>query len=404
MGLGFFRAGLIAGGSAADIIRVADTAREDKFNKAVNDFVDNNVPKFMEARQKRVGIKNRLNEELRTVVSRFIKPAVGETVDVNSQYELAEKLLFDNGGKIENIDAKYKYEMMNSAEPKSYNATTFISNYFNGMPKGKEGSRTVDQIITSRANQLAPDPTIDLEGKAEALAGYKDSVFFKMDRGTVADRLKAATGYTGPVEVTTNPYRDITTTTPSADIDIIDQRKTRKLQQKSGELEIEAKKLTKAIGQYPVGKINDLFHDYAAEAYIQSGIKLSNNRYKNGKLIPLMDRPKVVIAAQQTALSQTISQLINDKSFLPENPTKSNLNVLPTIGAMVKGMTPKELPKKFVVNPANPTGASVSIVDEQALKIGMVYMDKDKRKYIYYATKPDDPSKVDVDKKYYFSK
>ena len=82
-------------------------------NDAMNDFVDNNVPKFMEARQKRVGIKNRLSEELKTVVSRFIKPAVGETVDVNSQYELAEKLLFDNGGKIENIDAFLK---KNSAE------------------------------------------------------------------------------------------------------------------------------------------------------------------------------------------------------------------------------------------------------------------------------------------------
>ena len=404
MGIGFFRAGLIAGGSAADIIRVADKERDTKFNDAMNDFVDNNVPKFMEARQKRVGIKNRLNEELKTVVSRFIKPAVGQTVDVNSQYELAEKLLFDNGGKIENIDAKYKYEMMNSATPKKYNATKFISNYFNGMPEGKEGSRTVDQILTSRANQLAPDPTIDIEGKAEALAGYKDSALFKMDRGSVAERLKSATGYTGPVETTTNPYSNLTTGLPSADVDVIDQRKTRKLQQESGELEIEAKKLTKEIGQYPVGKINDVFHDYATEAYIQNGIKMSNNRHSNGKLIPLMERPKVVIGAQQTALSQTISQLISDKSFLPEDDTKSNLNVLPTIGAMVKGMTPKALPKQFVVNPKNPTGASVSVVDEQALQIGMVYMDKDKRKYIYYATKPDDPSKVDVDKKYYFSK
>ena len=404
MGLGFFRAGLIAGGSAADIIRISDKDKDNNYNKAINDFVDNNVPRFAEARQKRVGIKNRLNEELKTVVSRFIKPAVGETVNINSQYELAEKLLFDNGGKISNIDAKYKYEMMNSAAPKTYSATKFIEGYFNGMPKGKEGSRTIDQIITSRANQLAPDPTIDIEGKAEALAGMKDSVFFKMDRGTVAERLRAATGYTGPVDVTTNPYDNMTTSLPSADMDALAIRKSRKIQQESGELEIEAKKLTKAIGQYPVGKINDVFHDYAAEAYIQSGIKLSNNRYKNGKLIPLMDRPKVVIAAQQTALSQTISQLISDKSFLPEDDTKSKLNVLPTIGAMVKGMTPKELPTQFVVNPANPTGASIKIANQQAIQIGMVYMDKDERKYIYYATDIKDPSKVDINKKYYFSK
>jgi hypothetical protein len=394
MGLGFFRAGLIAGGSAADIIRVADTAREDKFNKGINDFVDNNVPKFMEARQKRVGIKNRLSEELKTVVSRFIKPAVGETVDVNSQYELAEKLLFDNGGKIENIDAKYKYEMMNSAKPKNYSATNFISNYFNGMPKGKEGSRTVDQILTSRANQLAPDPTIDIEGKAEALAGIKDSVFFKMDRGTVADRLKSATGYTGPVQTTTNPYSDITTGLPSADLDALAVRKSRELQQESGALEIEAKKNTAAIGQYPVGKITDVFNDFANNNYVINGVDAKRD-LKTGKMIPLLDKPKLVLKSQQDALAQTIQQLLSDKSFLPETPEKSKTNILPSLIPMVDGMKPQEIPKTKFNN--------MTIADPQKIKIGMVYMDKDNKKYIYYATDPNDPSKVDISKKYYFS-
>lgn len=394
MGLGFFRAGLIAGGSAADIIRVADTAREDKFNKGINDFVDNNVPKFMEARQKRVGIKNRLSEELKTVVSRFIKPAVGETVDVNSQYELAEKLLFDNGGKIENIDAKYKYEMMNSAKPKNYSATNFISNYFNGMPKGKEGSRTVDQILTSRANQLAPDPTIDIEGKAEALAGIKDSVFFKMDRGTVADRLKSATGYTGPVQTTTNPYSDTTTGLPSADLDALAVRKSRELQQESGALEIEAKKNTAAIGQYPVGKITDVFNDFANNNYVINGVDAKRD-LKTGKMIPLLDKPKLVLKSQQDALAQTIQQLLSDKSFLPETPEKSKTNILPSLIPMVDGMKPQEIPKTKFNN--------MTIADPQKIKIGMVYMDKDNKKYIYYATDPNDPSKVDISKKYYFS-
>tara|TARA_R110000824_G_scaffold136730_1_gene300402 strand:+ start:3030 stop:4217 length:1188 start_codon:yes stop_codon:yes gene_type:complete len=395
MGLGFFRAGLIAGGSAADIIRVADTAREDKFNKGINDFVDNNVPKFMEARQKRVGIKNRLSEELKTVVSRFIKPAVGETVDVNSQYELAEKLLFDNGGKIENINAKYKYEMMNSAKPKDYSATNFITNYFNGMPKGKEGSRTVDQILTSRANQLAPDPTIDIEGKAEALAGIKDSVFFKMDRGTVADRLKSATGYTGPVQTTTNPYSDITTGLPSADLDALAVRKSRELQQESGALEIEAKKNTAAIGQYPVGKITDVFNDFANNNYVINGVDAKRD-LKTGKMIPLLDKPKLVLKSQQDALGQTINQLIKDKSFVPEEPEKSKINIIPSLNPMVSGMKPQALPTMKLNN--------MNIVDPRELKIGVVYMDKDNRKYIYYATDIKNPSKVDVDKKYYFDK
>ncbi len=395
MGLGFFRAAGIAGGAAADIIRISDKDKDNNYNKAINDFVDNNVPRFAEARQKRVGIKNRLNEELKTVVSRFIKPAVGETVNINSQYELAEKLLFDNGGKISNIDAKYKYEMMNSATPKKYNATKFIEGYFNGMPEGKEGSRTIDQIITSRANQLAPDPTIDIEGKAEALAGMKDSVFFKMDRGTVAERLRAATGYTGPVDVTANPYDNMTTSLPSAEIDVLDARKTRQLQQESSKLEIEAKENTAAIGQYPVGKITDVFNDYVNNNYVTNGVEAKRD-LDSGKMIPLLDRPQLVLKSQQDGLGQTINQLIKDKSFVPEEPEKSKINIIPSLNPMVSGMKPQALPTMKLNN--------MNIVDPRELKIGVVYMDKDNRKYIYYATDIKNPSKVDVDKKYYFDK
>jgi len=77
MGLGFFRTAAIASGAAADVIRVADEKRETKFNDALNDFVDNNVPKFMEARQKRVGIKNNLKDALENIRAKYVKPAVG---------------------------------------------------------------------------------------------------------------------------------------------------------------------------------------------------------------------------------------------------------------------------------------------------------------------------------------
>jgi len=394
MGLGFFRAGLIAGGSAADIIRVADTGREDKFNKAVNDFVDNNVPKFMDARQKRVGIKNRLNEQLKTVVSRFIKPAVGETVDVNSQYELAEKLLFDNGGKIDNIDAKYKYEMMNSNAPKEYNATKFIAGYFNGMPKGKEDSRTVDQIITSRANQLAPDPTIDLEGKAEALAGYKDSVFFKMDRGTVADRLKAATGYTGPLEVTTNPYSDITTTTPSANIDVLDKRESREVQLENLKLENKAKIMIEKIGQYKQGVIQKTFDNFTGNNYITNGVE--GRELATGKFIPIMDKPKLILLSHQDAIAQTINKTLMDKSFVPEDISKSKLNVVPDLTNLVREIPAKNFPL---------LGDSPSKINWEDVEVGTVYKEKGtNRKFIYYAMDSSNPSIVDVDKKYYFDR
>ena len=59
-------------------------------------------------------------------------------------------------------------------------------------------------------------------------------------------------------------------------------------------------------------------------------------------------------------------------------------------------MKPQALPTMKLNN--------MNIVDPRELKIGVVYMDKDNRKYIYYATDIKNPSKVDVDKKYYFDK
>jgi hypothetical protein len=58
-------------------------------------------------------------------------------------------------------------------------------------------------------------------------------------------------------------------------------------------------------------------------------------------------------------------------------------------------MKPQEIPKTKFNN--------MTIADPQKIKIGMVYMDKDNKKYIYYATDSNDPSKVDISKKYYFS-
>jgi len=395
MGLGFFRTAAIAGGAAADVIRVADEKREIKFNDALNDFVDNNVPKFMEARQKRVGIKNKLGEQLKTVVSRFIKPAVGENVGVNSQYELAEKLLFDNGGKISNIDAKYTYEMMNSAAPKAYSATKFIEGYFNGMPKGKESSRTIDQILTSRANQLAPDPTIDIQGKAEALAGYKDSVFFKMDRNTVAERLKSATGYTGPVETTTNPYSNLTTGLPSADVDIIDQRKSRDLSQESTQMDIDTKEMVKKIGQYKQGVIQNTFDDFTGNNYIINGVK-ANRDLPTGKFIPIMDKPKLILLSHQDAIAQTINKTLMDQSFQPAEPSKSKLNVIPDLTNLVRTIPAKKFPL---------LGDSPSKINWSEVKVGAVYKEKGTdRKFIYYAMDSNNPSIVDVDKKYYFDR
>ena len=57
MGLGFFRTAGIAGGAAADVYRGGEEKKDKLFNDALNDFVDNNVPRFREAKQKRIGIQ-----------------------------------------------------------------------------------------------------------------------------------------------------------------------------------------------------------------------------------------------------------------------------------------------------------------------------------------------------------
>lgn len=403
MGLGFFRAGLIAGGSAADIIRVADTAREDKFNKGINDFVDNNVPKFMEARQKRVGIKNNLKDALENIRAKYVKPAVGETLSVNSQYELAEKILFSNGGKLENVDKKYVFEQKNSADPKNYNATKFVTSIVKN-PIDSADARSLSQIIESKSFQLSPDPTIDIQGKAEALAGYKDSVFFKMDRNTVAERLKSATGFVEPPTTSTrNLYADNVVGLPSADKfdmqSFISSENNIKIQENN----IYTQEENKKIGQYGVGKVATEFKKAAAIALEAKGVKLNYDNNRQWKI--LSGRPKDIHEAYLDTFEAQTKNLFNNGSLALDSSdysiTSVAKNVLPELTSIANISVAEKLPTSLVEKETKtdmmPTGTATfdtGIIDINKVKPFRLYQryrtitdDNGKRKSVPYGDK-----------------
>ena len=396
--LGTFRGLAIAGGAAADVIRPAEEKREARYNDAFDKFVDNNVPRFMEARQKRISIKNNLKGQLNNIVATYIRPT-DLNISENSAYELAEKLLFDNGGKIENINTRYKNEMANSND-KNYTPATFINKYFNN-PKDNKDSRTIDQILESKANQLAPDPTIDIAGKAESLAGYKDSAFYTMDRGTVKDRLIAATGFTEPNAITTNAYDNVKISPESFDTKEAMLRENQELTLESNKNQIENYNVQKAIGSFPVGKLTSIFNNNLRVSFDSNGIKHVWNGVT--KKFEGVQAPAVKqLASVREAFQSTSKFVFESKDFNVDNPKKSKTYVLPALNALANGIIPERPPivegsdqiqvyitedngeQKPVVGQTkmDPSGQKYK-VDVNKLQIGRLYVDKSGKKFMF---------------------
>ena len=96
----------------------------------------------------------------------------------------------------------------------------------------------------------------------------------------------------------------------------------------------------------------------------------------------------------QDGLGQMISKVINDGSFNPVTPTKSKLNIMPDLRAMVSMVEATPFPLE---------GDSTSIIDWSKVKVGQVYAEKgSKRKFIYYGKEDKNSTIVDVEKKLYF--
>ena len=437
MGLGFFRTAGIAGGAAADVYRGAEEKKDKLFNDALNDFVDNNVPRFMEAKQKRIGIRTKLTQDLQTIVSKYIQPdKIG--LDQNSGYELAEKLLFDNGGKIENVDKQYATERDRYAGTEKFDASVFIKNYFNS-PKTNQDSRTLDQIITSKAQELSPDPTIDIQGKAEALAGYKDSVFYKMDRDTVASRLIAATGYTDPVPISKNVYGGNYVKTESKDPMIDLNLKAKKQTIQSNELTIDDQKMNQAIGEFKPGKISDLYNDNLQKSFQTFNVK-GNWDSVTKKWKDIRGKGSEIVNAMQQSFQSTTQNLINSKDLNTNDFVKSMNNtlvfkqegstskkyVLPDLTSIANGIMGESLPVDMSKQPmisvdegsnsGKPPNGNIIQIPDPAYKgegnvseyeTGRVYLDGDGRKFMFLKTKPKTVGSriiniVDLASRFYF--
>ena len=195
MALGFLRTAMIAGGKAADIIRVTEEKRQKDMTDAMNKFVDNTAPQLKAASAKQKLISSRVKRDLSTIVNNFFKES---NLPDNIKYELASSIYSTNGNKLQNVlnDAKARRLQYAYANKGNTDGFSYLNSYVDeGSLKDVSSDRSLDQIAQSYALELAPMPTLDLEAKAKALGAYKETAFVKPDTSKIYDNLVASTGY-----------------------------------------------------------------------------------------------------------------------------------------------------------------------------------------------------------------
>ena len=310
--------------------------------------------------------------------------------------------MLSNGGKLENVDNKYAFEQKNSADPTKYNATAFVSNIVKN-PIDSSDARSLSQIIESKSFELSPDPTIDIQGKAEALASYKDSVFYKMDRTTVANRLKAASGYVEPPATNTrNLYADNVVGLPTADKFDMQDYKTKEMNQKIQEGNIYTQAENRKIGQYGVGKVATEFKKSAALALEAKGVKL--NYDNQGKWKILAGKPKDIHEAYLDTFEAQTKNLFNNGSLSLDNSnysiTSVAKNALPDLTTIANVSVSEKLPTRLVeqqsmsgMMPVGTETRDTGIIDVSKVKPFRLYqryrtiIEEGKRKSVPYGDK-----------------
>ena len=81
--LGLGRGLAIAGGRAADIIRVSEEKKQKEMTDAFNKFVDNTAPQLKTASAKQNLVSNRVKKDLSIIVNSFFKDS---NLDDNIKY------------------------------------------------------------------------------------------------------------------------------------------------------------------------------------------------------------------------------------------------------------------------------------------------------------------------------
>ena len=401
--LGLGRGLAIAGGRAADIIRVSEEKKQKDMTDAFNKFVDNTAPQLKTASAKQKLISNRVKKDLSIIVNSFFKDS---NLDDNIKYEIASTIYSTNGNKLSNVltDAnarKQQFAYANQGDTSKFN---YLNSYIEeGSLKDVTSDRSLDQIAQSFAQEIAPMPTLDLKAKAKALGAYKETAFTAPDTDKIYQNLVASTGYMEQKPVPSGPaisikgapvdklkleqYRQATLRTTQleqdistfddkqellkakvaniplnkkmlenkvellkADVDQIDQNKRIKdLQEKRSELALEKGKIDLeelkkkiAIGDFTM---NDLLKQYKilrddGYAMIATGFNSST-----GNFILPSAKPNLIRDVQQNAFASIMKNVQRENiGNLLNSKVVSNFislaNNIPAIGAG-QGVTPE---------------------------------------------------------------
>lgn len=401
--LGLGRGLAIAGGRAADIIRVSEEKKQKEMTDAFNKFVDNTAPQLKTASAKQKLVSNRVKKDLSIIVNSFFKDS---NLDDNIKYEIASTIYSTNGNKLSNVLAdanarKLQFAYANKGDTKEFN---YLNSYIEeGSLKDVTSDRSLDQIAQSFAQEIAPMPTLDLKAKAKALGAYKETAFTTPDTDKIYQNLVASTGYMEQKPVPSGPaigikgapvdklkleqYKQATLRTTQieqdistfedkqallkakvaniglnkemlenkvelvkADVDLIDKNKKLKdLQEKRSKLALEKDKINLkelkdkiAIGDFTM---NDLLKQYKilrddGYAMIATGFNSSTGNF----ILPAA-KPNLIRDVQQNAFASIMKNVQRENiGNLLNSKVVSNFislaNNIPAIGAG-QGVTPE---------------------------------------------------------------
>jgi len=109
MGLGFLRTALIAGGTAAEIIRKEEREREKNLRDSLTGWIDKVKPRADEYLTKTAKIKRKAKDNIEQIISQYIPD---ENLSKQQKVRIAVALMNDHGNKIENINKAYQDKYM----------------------------------------------------------------------------------------------------------------------------------------------------------------------------------------------------------------------------------------------------------------------------------------------------
>lgn len=344
MGLSLVQFAGIAGGRAADVIKADDVRRSKEYNNAFNDFIDNNVGAIKKASAKRLLLENKMKKDISQIVNTYVK-GNNNLSDAN-MYEVANAIYASHGYSLENVtkdvvSRKRNHLMNNLTESEGENTFNYVDAYITN-PKDLKSERTLDQIATKNAQELVPQPTLNLAAKAQGLGRFKETAFTSPDVDKIESDLLAATGYKEDEVLEEGPSAQFKV--PVADEMEMQRFRNLKAAYEKGELDRKKILQTLETGEFDINQINKLYRTNESNQYAKAG--LAKGIGSGGYLTP-EDYGKKTQQARMEGFKITVQQIINAKQ--PTNPYIKQDNVKSTLIAIAKGLNPITDTRKFEI-------------------------------------------------------